>query len=160
METPNPSLLAKQIAMSPHGNICSVEAVDALCAGIGECIAPWYRELLCHTPLAGGRYRLPCQGDESYLLDLEWLGPNAIRDEAERLMPGCGIKHLGFVPVAADPTGGGDPFFVNFRVSVDPPLIQVFHETIPDRCLGLEKHMWRECFGRLSAALVAARPCR
>ncbi|MFG0313834.1 MAG: hypothetical protein ACF8LL_06590, partial [Phycisphaerales bacterium] len=86
------------------------------------------------------------------------LTASEMREESEDLLPGNCIAHLGYMPVAGCATGSGDPFFVDFTEHADPPLIQVFHDMVPDNCDALEEHMYRECAPTLSTALMSLNP--
>jgi hypothetical protein len=49
--------------------------------------------------------------------------------ESTELTPGCDILPLGFVCIAADGDGTGDPYFIPLDKE-DPPVYQVYHDNI------------------------------
>jgi hypothetical protein len=94
----------------------------------GAAVPAWYVELLQTVPLAGRIVQFTRNGET---WDVWWADDKVIALERHAI-PGVRVAAEGYVPVAIDPTGSGNPFFVKFE-SDDPPLLQLLHDRVgPD----------------------------
>lgn len=93
----------------------------------------WWRSVLERFALAGTTMRLDAQLDQSRLgVELRWLNPRGILEEAFELYPGINALKIGLIPVAACKLGSGDPYFISVNEGEDPPLLRVCHEGFID----------------------------
>jgi hypothetical protein len=91
-----------------------------------------YRQFVERNRLAGAEVEVP-EGD-----DLSGIGSSIqLFDEAAAIAeadfyPGIVVKDDGFVPIGGDPTGSGDPYFIN--TSDDPPgaVYRIYHDMVSD----------------------------
>jgi hypothetical protein len=106
------------------------EQCAALAASLGLPLPQWLSALLQTYSLCGAQLfwqAYPPEDDfdgRSYvtLADL-----NRMAVESVELTPGCEILPLGFVCIAADDDGIGDPYFIPLGEE-DPPVYQVYHD--------------------------------
>jgi hypothetical protein len=94
-------------------------------------IPAWYVELLTSIPICG--LELEWQADvpddeDDGIAWIEWCGVKGIRSESLECYPGRAILERGYINVASDSTGGGDPYFIPTDQEDDPPVYQVFHD--------------------------------
>jgi hypothetical protein len=59
---------------------------------------------------------------------IEFVGFEGVQDEFYELYPGCAIGKLGYICIAEDPTGSGDPYFINIYEGDNPPVYQIYHD--------------------------------
>ena len=52
--------------------------------------------------------------------------------EAE-FYPGIVVKDDGFVPIGGDPTGSGDPYFINAHDDSPGAVYRIYHDMVSDR---------------------------
>jgi len=86
---------------------------------------------LVESPVVGTSFTLDtflAGGEISF--GIEWLGAREMIREATSLYPGIVTIKSGYVPVGECEQGSGDPFFVSFAASDDPPLMQIFHDRV------------------------------
>jgi hypothetical protein len=94
-------------------------------------------ELLQSFPLSGTGFALSEDHDLSGLgVELQWMTPDQIVDEALDFLPGKIVVNSGYLPVAMCLTGSGDYYYINLDATDpgDPPLVRVPHDgvTSPD----------------------------
>jgi len=92
----------------------------------GSRIPIWYAEFLGTLPMAN---RIIRYTGSKTTWDLWWAGADMMISEDSESLPGRAVASAGYVPVAIDPTGSGNPYFVRFDDD-DPPIVQVFHDRI------------------------------
>jgi len=91
----------------------------------------WYVELITTVPICGLELGWQAQepvGDYDGVEWMEWSDPRNMRSESIDCYPGLAILEHGYVNVASDLSGGGDPYFIAAGKSQDPPLYQVYHD--------------------------------
>ena len=44
------------------------------------------------------------------------------------MYPGLAIFEMGYICIASDPTGGGDPYFININEGDNPAVYQIYHD--------------------------------
>ncbi len=59
---------------------------------------------------------------------VEIYEPQHMIDESFEAYPGIPILEKGYVCIGGDPTGSGDPYFVDFNFN-NPPIFQIFHDS-------------------------------
>jgi hypothetical protein len=55
---------------------------------------------------------------------LDWSNPWHMRGESLEAYPGIAILERGYINVAIDPGGGGNPYFIPTDEGEDPPLFR------------------------------------
>ncbi len=86
----------------------------------------WYQEFLLNYPINGLILDLNIGTDDKR--SIEFVGFEGIQEEFYDLYPGCAIGELGYLCIGEDPTGGGDPYFINIHEGHNPPVYQVYHD--------------------------------
>jgi hypothetical protein len=107
------------------GSLADASELAALNREMGGRMPDWLVELLTSVPLCGLSIGLETAEDEYSLL---WNGVRGMRSESLESYPGIAVLTRGYVSVASDGTGGGDPFFIAADDGNDPPLYQVYHD--------------------------------
>jgi hypothetical protein len=135
--------------------VLDAAGATGLKAVYGAALPDWYLRELCITPLVGAtlRYiaipRVPGNSPEhartllsrQVVWDIEWMDANAALWESQST-PGIVAMQFGYLPVGTCCTGSGNPFFVRFAESDDPPLVQMFHDGVSEVHGMNEKSMW------------------
>ena len=90
----------------------------------------WTRFIHEHG-LAGAELEVPADADVSGLgIELQFFDEEGTRSEAEDLYPGIRVREDGFIPVAGDSLGSGDPYFINVRDGDGGPLYRICHDAV------------------------------
>lgn len=113
------------------GKPADANTMSQLVNDTGEKIPAWYVELLVGFPICG--LEIAWQSDEPKdgydgIAWMEWADPDAIRSESLELFPGLAILAKGWINVAGDSMGGGDPYFMPTDKGDNPPVYQVYHD--------------------------------
>lgn len=115
------------------------EQCAALAAALGRPLPRWLSRMLQTYPLSGAELSwqaVPPDDDFDGRSHVILAGPDMMARESTELTPGCEILSIGFVCIAADGDGTGDPYFISFAED-DPPVYRVHHEDDPaDHRLG------------------------
>src|SRR5262245_43511363 len=94
-------------------------------------VPPWYVELLTTVPLCGlelGWPGYPPGEDEPGTAWMQWSSAVDMRTESLNRHPGLDIQGHGYLNVALDIDGNGDPYFMPVREGDDPPVYRVYDE--------------------------------
>ena len=102
------------------------ESFDLLGAELKSILPNWYYELLTKFPINGLTIDFHMDADDER--SIEFVGFEGIQDEFYDLYPGCAIGNLGYLCIGEDPTGGGDPYFININEGDNPPVYQIYHD--------------------------------
>lgn len=86
----------------------------------------WLNEILITYPLAN--YQLEFVSKNHVEYNLCFVGFKGINDEYNDFYPGCVISEYGYICIAEDPTGSGNPFFININEGKNPPVYQIIHD--------------------------------
>lgn len=86
----------------------------------------WYYEFLTKFPINGLIIDYVINPDDER--SVEFVGFEGIEDEFYELYPGCAIGNLGYICIAEDPTGSGDPYFIDIHEGDNPPVYQIYHD--------------------------------
>lgn len=115
------------------------EQCAALAAALGRPLPPWLSGMLQTYPLSGAELSwqaVPPDDDFDGRSSVILASPDTMARESTELTPGCEILALGFVCIAADGDGTGDPYFIALSED-DPPVYRVHHEDDPaDHTIG------------------------
>jgi hypothetical protein len=121
------------------------EQYAALAASLGLALAQWLSTLLQNYSLCGAELFWQADPPEddfdgrSYIILAD---PGNMVVESTELTPGCDILPLGFVCIAADGDGIGDPYFIPLDTE-DPPVYQVHHDnTAAEHQIGRHRGDW------------------
>lgn len=115
----------KATAKGRKGAVADAAKLSALNQEMDGRIPEWLMELLTRVPLCGLVLGVETsEGSHS----VGWNGVRGMRNESLEAYPGVAILERGFLNVASDFTGGGDPFFIAVDDGDDPPLYQVSHD--------------------------------
>jgi hypothetical protein len=119
-------MLTARLSPSVRARRLSLAEGALLRSHFGDHIPDWYIDLLCQHPLANRilQYRGPTDTWDLWLADAD-----VMKRESADALPGQAIRRSGYIPVAIDPTGSGNPYFVRFD-SADPPILQILHDRI------------------------------
>ena len=110
--------LVKRAAMTgKSGKLADAKSMEQLVQDSGKRIPAWYVELLVGFPLGGLE-----------IAWMEWSDPNNIRSESLECYPGLAILERGWINVASDSGGSGDPYFIPTDQGDNPPVFQVYHD--------------------------------
>ena len=107
------------------------EQCAALEASLGLSLPQWLSELLQTYSLCGAELfwqAYPPEVDFDGRSYVTLADPGRMAVESVELTPGREILPLGFVCIAADDDGIGDPYFIPIDQG-DPPVYQVRHDT-------------------------------
>lgn len=102
------------------------EDYDTLAEELKSLLPDWFQELLLNYPLTG--LVIDINGNTEDELSIEFAGFENVQDEFYDLYPGCAIGRLGYLCIGEDPTGSGDPYFINIKDGDNPPVYQVYHD--------------------------------
>ncbi len=128
-------LVERAAALGQHGVVAGEEELQQLNRDMGNRMPCWYIELLTSVPLCGlefGWQAYEPDGDFDGIEWLQWSDPANIRSESLECYPGVAILERGYINVASDMTGGGNPYFIPADQGHDPPLFQVYHDISDD----------------------------
>lgn len=118
-------------AAGHKGKTANKRQIAALVKDAKGQIPAWFVELLTTIPLCGlelGWQASNPKADYDGVAWMTWSDAANIRSESLEYYPGLAILEHGYVNVASDPEGSGDPYFIHAGKSDDPPLYQVFHD--------------------------------
>ena len=123
--------LANANGADHSGKIVSPGEMQELQSQLTVPLPNWYGELLLRYPLAGAHLEYPRwdpeDGYDGYE-PLQLATTKNVYNETEQCYPGLAIRELGYVCLAIDLTGGGDPYFIKVTEGDNPPVYQVYHD--------------------------------
>ena len=124
-------LMERAKAAGQCGKPATAKAMTQLVKDMGDRIPSWYVELLVGYPLCG--LEIGWQADEpgddyDGIAWIQWSDPDNIRSESLECYPGLAILEKGWINVASDAMGGGDPCFIPTDQGDNPPVFQVYHD--------------------------------
>lgn len=92
----------------------------------------WFINMLSDYPLIGVNFTLSEVLDESgFGVDMAWLSPMEMVEEALDLYPGIAAIQLGYLPIGSCLLGSGDPYFLKMTSdNDDPPLVRIPHNIL------------------------------
>lgn len=125
------NLMKRAKAAGQGGKPATAMAMKQLGKDMGDRIPPWYVELLVGYPLGGLEIGWQAdKPDDDYdgIAWMEWSDPDNIRSESLECYPGLAILETGWINVASDSMGGGDPYFIPTDRGDNPPVFQVYHD--------------------------------
>jgi hypothetical protein len=119
------NLLKRAEAVGKFGKTADSNVMTQLVHDTRERIPAWYVELLVGFPLGG--LEIAWQSDEPKegydgIAWMEWADPRCIRSESLECYPGLAILEKGWINVAGDSMGGGDPYFMPIDKGDNPPV--------------------------------------
>lgn len=91
-------------------------------------VPDWLIAVFSKYPIAHSTIEIKDVNDEEIEYRLEFVSPRWMESETLEAYPGCAIFDLGYICIAADPTGGGDPYFINIEEGNNPAIYQVYHD--------------------------------
>jgi hypothetical protein len=94
-----------------------------------QLIQSWFLNLLKKFPLIGVCFSLSENDDMSELgVELKWLTPDQIVEEALFSYPGKSVLKYGYLPIGACLLGSGDPYFLKMTEnSEESALVRIPH---------------------------------
>lgn len=114
-----------------QGNTVDIETLNQLNIRLQNILPDWFIDLLSKYPIAGGEIDFLLYEHEDTndgCITIEIARPGDIFIETEECYPGVAIKPLGYFCFGTDPTGGGNPFFIQNNRGDNPPVFQVYHD--------------------------------
>jgi hypothetical protein len=124
-------LVERAAAIGQKGKTADKGLLEALVRDAKGHIPPWYAELITTVPLCGLELGWQAHEPVDDYDGIEWMvwsDPRNMRSESIECYPGLAILEYGYVNVASDSGGGGDPYFIAASEGEDPPLYQVYHD--------------------------------
>jgi hypothetical protein len=118
-------------AAGKSGKCAEASTMNQLVNDTGGRIPRWYVELLVGYPLGGLEFGWQAEEPNDDYDGIDWLAwsdPDNIRSESLECYPGLAILEKGWINVASDSMGGGDPYFIPTDQGDDPPVYQVYHD--------------------------------
>lgn len=125
------ALVERAAALEHHGRVADRAEWERINHDLGGRIPDWYRELLSRVPLGGLNLGWRTAEPTAEFEGVEWViwaNPSDLRSESLEAYPGLAILERGYINVALDATGGGDPYFIPTDQGDNPPLYQVCHD--------------------------------
>lgn len=121
----NDLVLAIETApVSVNARSMSQDELEHVRRRFGSDLPEWFLQAMLDAALFGTIYEYSAEG---VFARLSWLTGNEMIDEAE-IYPGIDAVADGYIPVGTCTEGSGDSYFVCFRSSDDPPLVQIYHD--------------------------------
>jgi hypothetical protein len=121
---------AKKLGRKYLGRTATREEIQLLTEKFGDKIPSWYYKLISELPLIhmeiGWKAYEP-EEDYDGIAYVEIYQPSHMIDESFEAYPGIPILERGYVCIGGDPTGSGDPYFINFDFE-NPPVFQIYHD--------------------------------
>jgi hypothetical protein len=75
-------------------------------------------------------------------ISIQFAETDDIFSETSECYPGIAISGLGYFCFGTDPSGGGNPFFIQNNKGDNPPVFQVYHD-VSDEGEVIEKEGWK-----------------
>ena len=122
---------AKKLGEKYLGRTATSEEIQLLNDKFGDKIPSWYCKLISQLPLIHmeiGWQAYEPEEDYDGIAYVEIYQPSHMIDESFEAYPGIPILGRGFVCIGGDPTGSGDPYFINFDTE-NPPVLQIYHDS-------------------------------
>ena len=124
-------LLRRANSAGRFGELADAAAMNQLVRDCAEQIPGWYVELLVRYPIGlleiGWRANAPEEGYDG-IAWMELADPKGIRSESLECYPGLAILEKGWINIASDSMGSGDPYFIPTYEGNNPPVFQVYHD--------------------------------
>lgn len=93
----------------------------------------WLLDLMSEFRLAGTTFTLEENDDPSGIgVDMKWMEPTDIREEARELYPGREVVKRGYLPIGTCLLGSGDPYFLKVADGTDPSVVRIPHDNPDD----------------------------
>ncbi|PGK52116.1 hypothetical protein CN918_30455 [Priestia megaterium] len=121
---------AKQLDEKYIGRQATQEEINRLVSVFGNKLPEWYIYILQELPLIGLEVGWQADEPEDDYNGIQYVDiykPAQMIDESTEAYPGIPILEKGYVCIGGDPTGSGDPYFIDFS-SGDGPVYQVYHD--------------------------------
>lgn len=118
----------RRMAQGRYGREWTASEAAAVRAALGSDVPEWYVSALMETAIAGSVFVYQSQGREVWI---GWMLAQEVLEECG-MIPGIFARREGYVPVGSCDEGSGDPYFVRFRDHEDPPLVQIFHDSLSE----------------------------
>lgn len=93
---------------------------------IQTCLPFWIKSMLIDFEIAN--LIIDFKAIDIERLSIQFNCFKAIEDACLHRYPGCAIFDLSYIGIGEDPTGSGDPFFINLNEGNNPPVYQIFHD--------------------------------
>ena len=132
---------AKQLDEKYIGRQATQEEINQLVTAFGDKLPSWYIHMLRELPLIGlevGWQADEPEDDYDGIQYVDIFKPEQMIDESLEAYPGIPILEKGYVCIGGDPTGSGDPYFINFS-SENAPVYQIYHD-VGDTAEDILKH--------------------
>jgi hypothetical protein len=141
-----------------RGRLADPAQMAALARDTGGVLPPWYAQLLTTVPLCDLEIGWPAFAPTPEDDGIQWMflsNPANIRSASLECYPGIALLTRGYINLAGDSSGSGNPYFFPTAEGDDPPVYRFGHEVSEDADVLLEKGGILVS-GRLSDLLRAA----
>ena len=142
-----------------QGKTVDIATMNQLNGRLGNILPDWFIDLLSSYPISGGEIDFPLyepEDDYDGCIVIEFAKTDDIVAETCECYPGLAIKERGYFCFGTDPTGGGDPFFIQYNKGDNPPVFQVYHD-VSDEGEVIEKEGMEKIADSLSDFFDKAR---
>ena len=120
---------AKQLDEKYIGRQATQEEINQLASAFSNKLPNWFIHMLRELPLIGLEVGWQADEPEDDYDGIQYVDiykPTQMIDESITAYPGIPILEKGYVCIGGDPTGSGDPYFIDFS-SEDAPVYQIYH---------------------------------
>jgi hypothetical protein len=89
----------------------------------------WLLDLMSEFRLVGTVFSLKAEDNPSRTgVDMRWMEPAGMREEARELYPGIEAVKNGYLPIGTCMVGSGDPYFLKVADGKNPPVVRIPHD--------------------------------
>jgi len=142
-----------------EGKIVDRGTLTKLNDRLANLLPDWFIDLLSSYPLTGTEIDFPLyEPDNDYdgHISIQFAETDGIFSETSECYPGIAISGLGYFCFGTDPSGGGNPFFIQNNKGDNPPVFQVYHD-VSDEGEVIEKEGMEKLADSLSDFFDKAR---
>jgi len=117
---------AEILSKATLGRTATDEEIKLLKQKFDSKLPDWYCSLISEIPLI--HMEIGWQDDDEEVQYIEILTPKDMIDESYNAYPGIPILNEGYICIGIDPSGSGDPYFINFN-NPEYPVFQIYHDS-------------------------------
>jgi len=130
VQTAAEEFVARAAAVGKQGRVLTDQEAHTLMDEISV-YPQWLLQLLKTVPLCGleiGWQAYDPEPEDDGVAWLEWCDASGVISESVEAYPGLAILPAGYINIAGDSCGGGNPYFICIHDGEDPPMYQVYHD--------------------------------
>jgi hypothetical protein len=118
-----------------NGKVLDKEVIDKLNKKLIGNLPEWYAELLATIPICYLELGWQAFEPEEDFDGIDWMeicDDHGIVSESIDCYPGLAVLEKGYLNIAGDSMGGGNPYFIDITQGDDPPVYQIYHDVSDD----------------------------